>query len=257
MKSMQEIVKSVGHGSLIVTITLVSIAASVLVTFLAAQILGRPISNDAWFLCVLTPSIVAPFASWYPIRLLVTINSLEEEMRALATYDVLTKVMTRRAFIDHAEQHLKWAHRYGQGFSVLMIDIDHFKKINDSFGHAAGDSVLASFGRLLNTAKRDSDLCGRMGGEEFTLLLPSTDLDTAVKFSDKLMDAIRHERVVVGQLKIPYTVSIGIDQFVPDAAQEIDKLLEHADRAMYAAKESGRDRVACYGSAMQEATRMD
>lgn len=252
MKPLQEIVRSVGQARLMALITLVSVVLSVLVTYATSLVVGHGLPPESWVLAIATPLLVAPLAAWYPIRLLVTIHRMEEKMRALATYDPMTGAMTRQAFIEHAEQHLVWARQSGKGFSLLMIDIDRFKEVNDTFGHAVGDLVLSSFGALVRATKRDGDFFGRLGGEEFALLLPNTHLSGAQTFAEKLLNAIRNQPVNVDGWRVAYTASIGLEEFLPDAPLAFDGLLHHADRALYAAKKAGRDQAVPYALAPTE-----
>lgn len=246
MKPLQDIVRSVGHARLIALVTLVSTALSLLMAYLVGLLAGHPLSTESWILSTVTPLVVAPLASWYPMRLLVTIHRMEEKMRALATYDPMTGAMTRQAFIEQSRQSLDEAQQYGKRFALLMIDIDRFKEVNDTFGHAVGDLVLSSFGALVRANKRDGDIFGRLGGEEFALLLPNTHMAGAQTFAEKLLNAIHNHPVSVDGWRVAYTASIGLDEFLPDKPLALDGLLRHADRALYTAKETGRDRAISY-----------
>ena len=170
-------------------------------------------------------------------------KNLEKELQNLATTDPLTGAKNRRSFLNLLEQEVSRSQRYGHSFALLMMDIDHFKKINDSYGHDAGDRVLKllvaeSFGVL-----RSSDLFGRWGGEEFVALLPEIDLPQATIVAERLRARISEAelRSDDGAL-IRFTVSIGFT-VVKDGNCLIDDLLKTVDEAMYLAKEQGRNRA--------------
>jgi diguanylate cyclase (GGDEF)-like protein len=158
----------------------------------------------------------------------------------MATSDGLTGLPNRRHFMDNARRELLVARRSDQPLSVLILDIDYFKRINDKNGHAIGDSVLRRFAEVATGSLRASDLISRIGGEEFALVLPGMELPAAVAVAEKLRLAVAEDR----SENLPtLTVSIGIAMLEPDD-QGIDDVLRRADRPLYAAKQGGRNRVA-------------
>ncbi|MEC7524639.1 MAG: diguanylate cyclase [Myxococcota bacterium] len=168
--------------------------------------------------------------------------TLVEESRRLATVDALTGLFNRRAFVDAARRELARAQRHRDPLSVLLFDIDHFKSINDGQGHAMGDRVLKSVGDLLSSLARESDVCARWGGEEFVILLTSTDLPGGAQAAERVRAAIEAMRVDNDRgERIPVTASFGVATLEPN--EEMDALVDRADRAMYLAKTSGRNRV--------------
>jgi len=173
---------------------------------------------------------------------------LEEELRRQAHVDYLTGVYNRRHFMERAEQELHRAQRYGSPLSMLMLDIDHFKLINDRYGHKVGDIVLKAVADLCHATFRDVDILGRLGGEEFAVLLPETDQHFAIEAAERLRDTITNARIpLAGGLPVTFSVSIGVSSMQsPD--DNIDVLLNLADKALYAAKESGRNRVCGTGA---------
>jgi two-component system cell cycle response regulator len=168
--------------------------------------------------------------------------TLIEESRWLATTDVLTGLLNRRAFMEWATRELRQAVRYEQPLSMMLLDVDRFKKINDQRGHASGDLVLASVAQVLTSAIRSCDVVARWGGEEFVLALPCTSLKDATEAADRirqqLQDAVIYD---VNHERIPVTASLGVAQLEP--TETIEQLLDRADRAMYGAKNAGRNRV--------------
>lgn len=162
-----------------------------------------------------------------------------------AKTDPLTGLANRRAFLDHGEQIIRYCERHGLPLCVLVMDIDHFKAINDSLGHFAGDTVLRQFGEILGRLFRRSDVCGRMGGEEFAVVLPHASDEDALAIAEKLRRTIAETPIACGDQRLNITVSIG----VADASYDLTTLLVHADKAMYRAKEQGRNQVVRYEAA--------
>jgi diguanylate cyclase (GGDEF)-like protein len=166
-----------------------------------------------------------------------------KDAEVLARTDVLTGLNNRRAFFDKAPSLLKSCHAKEMPASIVMFDIDYFKKINDEFGHAGGDVALQHVAELLSSKLRKSDLSCRFGGEEFAVLLPNTDFDEATKTAEKLKTLISSTPVVFSRNKsIPLTASFG----VADVGETIDEILNNADQAMYNAKNNGRNLVSTY-----------
>jgi diguanylate cyclase (GGDEF)-like protein len=157
-----------------------------------------------------------------------------------AVTDALTGLPNKRSFDDNFKRMLAQAGRSLTPLSVALLDLDHFKKINDTFGHERGDEVLAAFGVLMRAQLRAGDFPARTGGEEFVAVLPETDRSGALKVAEGLRRALHGMKV--GNLKRPVTVSIGVSTY-PEDATDPDHLLRTADRALYAAKQAGRDRV--------------
>ncbi len=181
-------------------------------------------------------------AGRYAVRDLI---GLEEEkcfLFDLAMTDPLTKALNRRAFFRFAEQEVLRSKRHGLGVSVLMIDIDHFKSVNDTHGHKVGDNVLTQLVSAISEGTRDVDLVGRLGGEEFAIILPETGLDQAAILAQRLRKSISHLSFSGEACEFKVSVSIGIS--MPEM-NDLDILpaLERADKALYAAKRNGRNRA--------------
>jgi len=173
-----------------------------------------------------------------PIRM----ATLVEESQRLASVDVLTGLKNRRAFIAAAEHEIARSQRYGHDLSLVLFDVDHFKSINDKLGHGTGDVVLTALGRNLTKQARTCDLAARWGGEEFVVLLPSTDLSGTLCFAERLRESIETLFIAHSDGRaVPVTASIGCATFA--RGDTLDALVDRADRAMYAAKSGGRNRV--------------
>jgi len=173
---------------------------------------------------------------WFP-KATAERSSLDE----LASVDSLTGVFNRRHFLSLATNEYERAARYERPLSLLLLDIDHFKKVNDTFGHHGGDAVIRQLGRLCRIQCREVDITARLGGEEFAMLLPETGIDETFVLAERL-------RQVVESLPIPYdhheiriTVSIGISARRPQ--EGLDLMMKRADEALYASKRAGRNLV--------------
>jgi diguanylate cyclase (GGDEF)-like protein/PAS domain S-box-containing protein len=170
-------------------------------------------------------------------------RKLEAELRELAATDMLTGIPNRRAFIARLEEEHARIRRFPQQqAAVLMLDLDNFKKINDTHGHPAGDSVLRHVAELISTRIRAVDACGRLGGEEFSILLTGAALPAAAEFADRLRRAIAGSPTLHEGLSLAVTVSVGVAALRAED-EGADAALLRADRALYRAKESGRDRI--------------
>ncbi len=179
---------------------------------------------------------------------IMTTERLQADLRHVATYDSLTGVLNRRAFLDIAEAAFARLRRGGAPFSLLVMDIDHFKRINDSFGHQAGDAVLVAFTRSAQSALRTGDLFSRYGGEEFCALLPDTTGERAHAVAERLRAALSDLVVTHEGNMIATTVSIGIAEGNA-GAESFDVIVAAADMALYRAKAEGRNRVVMHESA--------
>ena len=170
-----------------------------------------------------------------------------EAMRQLATRDELTGLLNRREFDRILQEEEHRATRFGHGLALVMVDVDHFKSINDTHGHPAGDALLREVARRLNTCVRSVDRVARVGGEEFGLILVQSDHDAALQVARRVCAAVSTEPVRVNEtLAISVTVSAGVAA-LPNDASTITTLIAAADKALYAAKSEGRDRVVSFG----------
>ena len=165
----------------------------------------------------------------------------ELELRQEASTDVLTGAASRRAFKQEAGRHLALAQRELSPLSCVAFDLDYFKHVNDSFGHAAGDQVLAGVVRAVQSGMRQTDIIGRLGGEEFTILLPHTDMEAAVAVAEKLRQIVKGLHFSLGAPQLEVSASFGVSSLAP--GDDLESLLSRADLALYQAKKCGRDQV--------------
>jgi diguanylate cyclase (GGDEF)-like protein/PAS domain S-box-containing protein len=167
---------------------------------------------------------------------------LHSEVQKLAITDPLTSLYNRRGFLEIGRREIQRARRFKHPLSAIMLDIDHFKEVNDTYGHGVGDRVLVSLAVSLQNNIRSVDILGRYGGDEFVLLLPETDLFTASAVAERLRQAAADMRVVTERGDVAITVSLGISKAVADT-QDLSSLLENVDTALYFAKQHGRNRI--------------
>ncbi len=168
---------------------------------------------------------------------------LFEEVQRLAVTDDLTGLRNRRGFFEVARRELERATRTGRPLSALMLDIDGFKRVNDTYGHAVGDQVLRHLAERCRRAVRDIDLVGRYGGEEFAVLLPETDLKTGLEVAERVRSSIGDEPFDTEAGPLPIRVSVGMALLADDTDQTVESLLDRADTAMYLVKQEGGDAV--------------
>ncbi|WP_439537023.1 PAS domain S-box protein [Methyloversatilis sp.] len=198
-------------------------------------------SERQWFAMKVTPMDAQRERVLVSHENITSIKLAEEAIRILANTDALTGLANRRHFLEIAEEEFARAQRYNTPLAVLMADLDFFKGINDRYGHAGGDTVLRHFAITLSSLLRDSDSAGRVGGEEFAVLLPHTALDGAQAFAERLMECIATTPPDIDGTLAPYTLSIGISEFGP-GSKDFSALLRCADDALYRAKHNGRNR---------------
>lgn len=175
---------------------------------------------------------------------------LIDQLQQQATVDELTGLINRRAFHERAAEHVELAHRHGNPLSLLMVDIDRFKSVNDTYGHAIGDLVLKAMAAGGTSTLRKSDFFARLGGEEFAILLPMTDVDEAEVLAERLRETVANgafEFNWKGHDPVPFTISIGVTALRSDELS-IENVMKRADIALYAAKDDGRNLVRVWRS---------
>ena len=178
-------------------------------------------------------------------------KEMEEKLRQQATTDPLTKIFNRRHFFELAQQELERSQRYSRPLSIIIFDIDFFKKVNDTYGHGAGDEVLRKLTKECQDSLRENDVFARYGGEEFVILLPETDLEQARQMAERMRKGCAETPLDVGSATVNLTVSFGVSS-LGNETLPLDELLLRADKALYASKEAGRNRVTVWGEEKQK-----
>jgi diguanylate cyclase (GGDEF)-like protein len=169
-------------------------------------------------------------------------NAYHEEIYRLTTIDGLTQIFNKRYFLDTIEKEVARAHRYRRSLSLVMFDIDHFKKINDGYGHLAGDYVLKHLAQTVRAKIRREDCFARYGGEEFAIILPEIDGAGALPFAEKIRQIVERTEFRFENARIPMTISMGVSTIEPDLV-DAASVIKRADERLYEAKASGRNRV--------------
>jgi diguanylate cyclase (GGDEF)-like protein len=204
----------------------------------------EPISLSSWLWLLLFDSLV-PIWSFMLLAAWRERDRALVELSRLSVTDQLTGALNRRGFLDRAARSVAEGRRHGRPAAVIMLDIDHFKRINDNHGHAVGDEILRAVATVLQAGMRPGDLLGRLGGEEFAAYLPDSSSDMAASIGNRLLTDIRSSVPHPSGGEASVTVSGGVAQlhatFEPEAALSI--ALTSADTALYAAKQQGRDRI--------------
>ena len=197
--------------------------------------------GSAWLSVLSLESFLMTIATAF-ILLAMSKERTELRHKTAAMTDPLTGLLNRRAFLADAEVLLQQQVARDRPIAVLLIDLDHFKSINDRFGHAVGDKVLQVFARTMRAGLRQTDLCGRLGGEEFTVVLSDASMDNAYLVADRLRRSFAANAAVIDNEAVHATASIGVSVIV-DPRQDLAKLITLADQALYLAKARGRNRV--------------
>ncbi|MBF0167712.1 MAG: GGDEF domain-containing protein [Alphaproteobacteria bacterium] len=225
---------------------------SILFVTVANAYLDQPYSINAIVTICLGMVYISIFFHAFATRSISFHHAMVEANRKLsdmAAKDPLTGLLNARAYYALCDNALSQARRSGNYFAMLFVDLDHFKSINDRFGHEAGDAVLKSVAGCLQDGIRHSDIVGRIGGEEFSVLLPDTDQEGARQLAEKLRQDIEALMPDIGEQRLPITASIGVAAGGPEHKTVAD-VQRQADQAMYVAKRQGRNRVTCLDEIM-------
>ena len=202
----------------------------------SGKLLHIPVLTELWLMLLL-----AGIALWAQMTQLHMLLSLYRQ----ATRDPLTGLYNRRAFMERLDEEINRSQRYQRPLSILMFDLDRFKRINDTYGHLTGDRVLNSFARLLTGSLRTSDLCGRYGGEEFLVLLPETQVGAALELAERIRQACATTPVQSAKTEQPVTVTVTVSGGVAELTdrETPDELITRVDDSLYEAKKKGRNQV--------------
>jgi diguanylate cyclase (GGDEF)-like protein len=169
-------------------------------------------------------------------------TSLIRKLDYLSKTDSLTGVLNRRAIMERIEYEIERAKRYGSGLSIVICDLDYFKEVNDTYGHAVGDGVLRSLTGTISGALRSADIAGRYGGDEFILILPETQIEVAEVVAERVREAVKEAEIRIGSEKINISLSLGVTAY-EYPTDDADELIKRADSALYMSKNEGRNRV--------------
>lgn len=174
-----------------------------------------------------------------------SLKKANKELAVLSQTDGLTKLFNRTHWEDCLVAEYKRLSRSKHSSSLVMVDIDHFKNVNDSYGHMVGDDVIRHLSALVRTHARETDVCGRYGGEEFAILLPDTSLKNAYIFAERLRKGVEEAVVIHNDIEIKYTISLGIAE-VDESMKNYETWIECVDAALYKSKETGRNKISLH-----------
>ncbi len=210
----------------------------------------EPVSHG-WLMAIGFVSLVAMFVGFTVVieRFIRALHLREAQQREFATTDDLTRLPNRRHILAQASHQLAVASRYQRAFSVVLVDIDHFKWVNDTNGHLEGDRVLQEVAKRLSDSRRAADLVGRYGGEEFVMILPETPLEGARIVADRVRRFVEAEQFELPRGRCRITISLGVASVTVGEKMSLDDVLRRADEALYAAKRAGRNRVELWAPA--------
>ncbi len=233
--------QGVGRGAFYLTVG--SILISVLITFFISILFGNNPGIQGYSLAVFIPAVIASIAGYITLSLYYELEQSRQEIHVLANTDDLTQIFNRRHFFELAERELERSRRNRHSLAIILFDIDDFKRVNDSYGHLAGDLVLRKTCNACQAVIRPYDVFARFGGEEFIFLLPDTDEERARAVADKLRNLISKLAITYNETNVQITISVGIAIFNPNI-DTLDDVINRADNALYNAKNMGKNRLA-------------
>jgi diguanylate cyclase (GGDEF)-like protein len=236
------IIRRFGSVGVTLVASLLAVLATIGMTAVYGLLLKGSASQTDLIIGALTSATVSPLVVYWLATLSFELYKSEQRLSALSQKDPLTGAYNRRYFDEHAKVECARAHRYGQALTLLMLDLDLFKEVNDKYGHPAGDEVLKTLVKLGINALRKSDILARYGGEEFVVLLPHAGIIEARMLAERLRKSIEENVIMFDGKSIKATISIGAST-LEEQESDISALLARADKALYQAKANGRNRV--------------
>jgi diguanylate cyclase (GGDEF)-like protein len=239
----QSILKRMGILPSAIAIGLIAVLVSVPIVWLVAVLLETGYDHDTLILSIVVPMVVAPIVAWYFLKLYFRLETLESQMRHRAMHDSLTGLLQRQSFLDRSRTILETEQNIMR-IVMIYFDLDDFKRINDTFGHTCGDKVLTYFGRALSETLLSNEIAGRIGGEEFAVLLVNPDEDRPKYLFEQLRKICGAYRPVLKENMVwqGCSVSAGAVE-VHTTNYALHTILLHADRALYRAKKEGKNRI--------------
>lgn len=246
---MRRVITQLGQIGVCLAATSVSIVLSVFITFFILWLSDADdsVTQIALIISIIAPGVIAPLVTWFLIGLIIKIDELEQRQRKLITYDELTGLISRRTFFEKFDELKEITEKNRTHITLAYIDLDDFKKINDEHGHNAGDQALKSFAQLLIQAARANDIIARIGGEEFAIILPETDIEDAHMILERIRKTVSSKELIIDGEKLSISMSTGLAHYQGDALK-IDRLVSQADKAMYQAKSEGKNCISLYAT---------
>ncbi len=237
-------VSRVGTLRATLLMSLIGSLCSLGLTWLLVSSSDSPEMGNAIWISLLVPVPLTLVFGGICIALVVSLDRAWGQIHALAMRDALTGLNNRTHFMPAAQRELDLARRHGQPLALMVLDVDHFKTINDSVGHLGGDDVLVQVAQRCRQALRTTDLLARWGGEEFIMLLPNTPLAQARQLAERVRKSLQNTpSIMVNGRAVVVTASLGATGLIPGQTPSLEQLIRKADSAMYMAKSAGRDQV--------------
>jgi len=235
-------VRRLGYARTVLFVGVGAILLSELITAALMSILFGDLAWKGLAIGLLVPILITLIVIPTSLRLVFALDATRSTLEKLSITDELTQAYNRRHFMESLEREMARSRRFGHPFSLLLIDLDDFKEVNDTFGHAAGDDILVRFSEICRSRSRQADLFARLGGDEFAFLLPELNHDDARQFAERLAQVLSSEEICFDSHAVTISICIGAITWSPDF-DEIDRLLKQADDALYTAKRSGKARI--------------
>jgi diguanylate cyclase (GGDEF)-like protein len=235
-------VKRLGPQKLIFLLTVLSALVSVAISCGLRLLLEGRIYWVGTFIALAVPVLLTPVIGAFFVHILFDLDAAKAQLALLSVTDDLTQVYNRRYFIGRARYELARAQRYGHVFSMLLIDVDDFKQINDEHGHPAGDELLCLLADVCLRESREVDVLARLGGDEFGFLIPGLQQAEAVRFADRLRQILGESRLAYHGKQLQASVSVGVITWTP-AVENFEALIFLMDKALYAAKRGGKNKT--------------
>ena len=229
----RQVISNTVTRTLIILLIAVSTTALVLYSLGDHEFIGTGVT-----VAVVVSLLIAPVYTYRSLNVIQKLEEVRRDLEEISTHDFLTGIYNRRFLIEQARTILALGLRHRFPVSLIMLDLDHFKQVNDSYGHAAGDAVLVELSTYIRRLIRVTDIFGRYGGEEFIVFMPHTELDDAARLAGRIREGVKESRF--NDLQI--TISMGVS-VANEATRTLDDLIDKADTALYEAKDAGEDRV--------------
>ena len=249
---MRNLVRKLGHFQVIILITLAAVISAEILAYSITKIFSFPYPLPSTpIVTFLVTALLTPFLSWHLLKLLFFIDEMEQKMNFLATYDSMTKLLSRQAFFKQAQIIHNDLQNNQRTYTVCIVDIDNFKLINDTYGHAFGDNVLIELGKIFYKTFTPECIMGRIGGEEFAILL-DIDRHQMKLYIEKLQKTVSQSNIAYKNSQIHYTISIGIFENTMSETPIFDDALLKADKALYYAKFTGKDKFVVFSKSLPQ-----
>jgi len=241
-KTIRFLMVRLGMGKTVFTVVAASVVLSMVITACTTLIFPQLSLFPALVISGVIPLLLATPITWQFCSIIAELEKAERHLKTLAMTDDLTGLANRRKFVETAKGHLSYVRRFGGQVALIILDIDHFKDINDTHGHQMGDAVLQGLSKPLGDQLREVDTLARIGGEEFAILLPHTSVDEAFNVAERIRQSVEERSPELTPTGEKMTISLGIS-LAEGYEANFEDLFDQADKALYMAKDQGRNRT--------------